>query len=151
MAESDIEALLRKYIAEGTEDRIERKTDRKIVRGMSEKVDHLVTQHQHLTAWTQLHEQKDDARHSEVKQALAGLGARVTDLERDVEDTGKHRVEDLQRYLDEEKRKNESLVEKIDENRTWWSRHWFAVVLGVVASIFSGTVVGILVYLLTHH
>lgn len=136
---SDIEDLLRKFVADGTEDRIERKTDREIIRKTGNKVDHLVKAQADLVTWTKLHEQKDEQRHDEVKEAIRGLGSRVTKLESEAESTGKHNIEDLQRRLKER-----------DENSRWWRRHMVAVITGIVATLATALIVGSCTYLFTH-
>jgi len=90
--DSDVEELLRKFVQEGTEDRIERKTDRRLLTSMSNKLEYVVNAHGELATWTKLHEQKDDIRHEELKQAIAGTNSRVKALEDEQESTGRHNV-----------------------------------------------------------
>ena len=136
--DSDVEELLRKFVQEGTEDRIERKTDRRLLTSMSNKLEYVVNAHGELATWTKLHEQKDDIRHEELKQAIAGTNSRVKALEDEQESTGRHNVEELQRQLKER-----------DDNRTWWRRHATSFITGIIAALVTALVVGSCTYLWT--
>lgn len=109
---------------------------------VGEKVEAVRETTQRLFNRFELHEQKDEERHKELKNDYLGLASRVQRLEVDAENTGKHNIEELQRRLREKEEREQKLADKAlerrEENRTWWQRHWVAVVTGIAASLVVG-------------
>ena len=113
------EKILLDYLAEGKVERITVK-------------DHMranTTALQRIFHQLELHEQKDDARHTEVKSALAGLNARVDALEDAAEDTARHNVEELQQEL--RRREGQGFE---------WKKFLAAAVVTIGVALASGTV-----------
>jgi chromosome segregation ATPase len=54
------------------------------------------------------------------------LEKREEKLEKDVEDTGRFRLDELNRQIDEHK-----------ENATWWRRHHITVIVGAMTTVFG--------------
>lgn len=123
----DIERELLAYLAEGKTEKVSIKDHLAKNTGAMQRIFHQL----------ELHEAKDDARHLEVKQALAGVHARVDRLERDADDTGRHNIEDLKQQL----------KERQASSRTW-ATTWVQVVAAVAVAVASGAL-GVLITVLT--
>src|SRR5678815_3526699 len=89
-----LERLLERYLAEGKQERIT----------VSDHIRHNTTALQRIVHQLELHEQKDDARHTELKAAIAGINARVDAIEEEQEITDRHDVTALQAQLADRKR-----------------------------------------------
>ena len=76
------------------------------VRGAPERSAIQATALQRILNQLEVHETKDDARHLELKNAIAGANARVDKLERKAEDTGSHDITELRRALAERKKRD---------------------------------------------
>lgn len=129
---SDLDALLRGYI---DEERARRVSD-------GERIDKQTLALQRIFAQLELHEQKDDSRHGEVKNALAGMNARVEKLERGAEDTGRHNVEELNKRLAEmkaEKISTDAALKASKERGLWVVAKGFGALVVVFISAWVGS------------
>ena len=84
------------------------------------------------------HEKADEVRFAELRGDLKGTSLRLAALEKDiedvredVEDTGEHHVERLERELDQ-------VRAAANDSRTWWSRHGITVLTSVIVSAITG-------------
>lgn len=116
----DTEALILRYLAEGKTERV---TVRDAITGNTGALQRIFHQ-------LELHEQKDDARHAEMKASIAGCNARLDRLERSSEDTGKHNVELLTKQLDERKKSVAGWVQAM-------ALALVSAMLGIVATLLT--------------
>lgn len=119
----DVERQLLDYLSEGRVERL----------GIAKKVDSAADAVRHILDQLVLHEQKDDFRHAEVMNLVRGQDARITALERNADDTGRHNVEELRTKLKEK--------DAIAAERTkWWARWGVQLVTTAIFTIFVGLV-----------
>jgi hypothetical protein len=128
----EAERELVKYVTEGREERIEARNERVDARKergeLAGKVDTVKETLGKMFTHLELHEQKDENRHSELKGMYKGLDSRVSALEEERTNTGRHNVEELKAKLKkQEKEKSER------ENRNFRLMLW--IVGGVVGWI----------------
>lgn len=123
-------------------DRVELRAALRDLKKHGDKLDYIKSGQERLFNQFTLHEQKDEARHTELKNDFSGLAARVTRLESDAENTGKHNIEELQRRLREKEEREREMADKAlerrEESRTWWQRHWVAVLTGIFSALLVG-------------
>jgi len=114
-----LERLLEGYLAEGKQERIT----------VSDHIRHNTTALQHIVHQLELHEQKDDARHTELKAAIAGINARVDAIEDEQEITDRHDVTALQAQLADRKR-----------NDFEWKKAAVAAMVAFLVALVSGCI-----------
>ena len=112
----ELDAMLLKYLQREEDDPIRKRLE-------------------HHANWQMEHDRKDEERHVTVVRALDGhnfrlqsLEQKATKLEGEVEDTGEHRVADLQRQLSDAR----GSLEKRDETRR---NFWLGVVTAIVGGV----------------
>lgn len=126
------EQLLRSFVTEGRQERVKQGED-------AAATQRLLFQMQNQLA---LMDQKNDNGFVMVNSAIRGLDARVTKLESNVEDTGRHNIEELKKELDRAKARearkmaNAGAIERA--NRTWWERHKITMGLSIVMIFIGG-------------
>ena len=117
--EDELKALLQQYVTEGKQDKVTLRSQLERSTSAMGKIFHQL----------ELHEQKDESRHELFMNEIKGIHSRLSDLERDVEDTGQHDLAELR------------------ASATWWKRFGTQTIVGVVVALMTGTV-GVLVTLL---
>lgn len=102
MNETKLEQLLSSYVTEGRTERV------KLEEGHAAMTRTLFT----IQSQVALMDQKNDNGFATIHASLRGLDSRVTKLESNVEDTGKHNIEDLRMQLREAKARV-----------SWWGKY----------------------------
>lgn len=122
--------LIRSYVTEGRQDRVKQSED-------AAATQRLLFQMQNQLA---LMDQKNDNGFVLVNSAIRGLDARVTKLETNVEDTGRHNIEELQKELKraQAREARKGAIERA--NRTWWERHKITMGISVVMIFVGGAI-----------
>lgn len=99
MEDKDLERQLVNYLAEGKKERI----------SMFDQLKGLGNASQRILHQLELHQQKDELSFAALQDHLKGVSARLAALEVDLDDTGSHNIERLQRELDERKKAQQGL------------------------------------------
>ena len=102
--------------------KIEQELERYLTVGKEERAgrdERNVTALQRIFNQLELHEQKDDLRHAQVEGMFKGHESRISKLETNVEDTGKHDIAKLN--------------EQLKERKAWTSKIWEIALTAVVA------------------
>ena len=109
MEDKKLEQILSAFVTEGRSERVTLKEE-------SANVSRTLFTIQNQLS---LLDQKNDMGFQTVNAALRGLDSRVTKLETNVEDTGKHNIEDLRIQLMKRRRRATAGISSVTARRFW--------------------------------